>query len=179
MPPSSSSSSQTSSSKVSMSQTSRIETVQLTNRGGRQYPTEPQDSDTPEFVREGSYYETGVDDQPEYKYLQASDVRRQVQKAPSRPKSVGPHREFPIVPSPKPGEPGRKWKGKSEPGPVRAFYNENDRTQFDVGYHDKTRAPLGPQNGRKHQNTPFSLATYHPAPVNIDTANVKKNKTSK
>ncbi|KAK6829501.1 hypothetical protein PG987_010085 [Apiospora arundinis] len=145
-------------------------------------------------------YETGVDDdQPEFKYLQASDVRRQVQQAPKEMKSAGiypryygnkpyqplsspaPHREFPIAPSPQPGEAPRNWQPGRKPGPVRAFYNEQDRSQFDVGYHDPSRPPTGPQNGAAEVKRPYSLATYHPGPANANanTGNSKKQKPSK
>ncbi|UQC89629.1 uncharacterized protein CLUP02_15160 [Colletotrichum lupini] len=63
----------------------------------------------------------------------------------------------------------RYASGRSNPapGPVRAFYNENDRSTFDVGYKDVTLAPRGPRNGRQHGNSNFSLATYHPAPTHV------------
>ncbi|KAK7983546.1 hypothetical protein PG989_010948 [Apiospora arundinis] len=179
---------------------SSSQTAKPTKRDARQLTTEQEDSGTPEFVRRGSYYETGVDDdQPEFKYLQASDVRRQVQQAPKEMKSAGiypryygnkpyqplsspaPHREFPIAPSPQPGEAPRNWQPGRKPGPVRAFYNEQDRGQFDVGYHDPSRPPTGPQNGAAEVKRPYSLATYHPGPANVNanTSNSKKQKSSK
>ncbi|KAK8075342.1 hypothetical protein PG997_010005 [Apiospora hydei] len=132
-------------------------------------------------------------DQTEYIYLQASDVRRQVQQAPSAQRSVGkypgnynnnpplplssktPRREFPINPSPAPGETPRNYQG-GQPGPIRAFYNDQDRTKFDVGYKDASKPPRGPRNGSAHPNLNYSLATYHPAPTVTDTSKAKKAK---
>ncbi|KAK1699905.1 hypothetical protein BDP55DRAFT_645284 [Colletotrichum godetiae] len=61
-----------------------------------------------------------------------------------------------------------------ESGPVRAFYNEDDRTVFDVGYKDVSPAPRGPQNGARHANLNFSLATYHPAATPVNCSTVKR-----
>lgn len=172
----------------------------------RSYPPEHEATQAPAFTRTGSYvsvssdfkmpesltrqYETGIT-QPQYQYLQASDVRRQVQEAPTNIRSVGaypktyhnqppeplraqpPFREYPVVPSPANGSPAGNYTG-GNPGPTRAFYNNNDRSTFDVGYHDSTRAPLGPRNGRAHTNTPYSLAKYVPAPDFIDTSTLRR-----
>ncbi|KAK7984723.1 hypothetical protein PG988_002345 [Apiospora saccharicola] len=139
----------------------------------------------PEFTRRGPYYETSITDDPEYTYLEASDVERQVLEAPTRrqsqggyPKayrndpplplsSPGPHLEYPIVPSPRLGQAGVNYQRGSAPGPVRAIFNETDRSRFDVGFHDDTKAPPRPQKGKGYQNSPFSLATYHPGGTDV------------
>ncbi|KAK7962080.1 uncharacterized protein PG986_002905 [Apiospora aurea] len=167
----------------------KAEKVQTT-----QNDDQSQDPDVPDFVRRGSYYETGVTDRPQFTYLQASDVRRQVQQAPAqfgaearypRPyhnnppeplTSQAPHREFPIVPSPAPGQAPSNFQRGMPYGPVRAFYNENDRTQFDAGYHDDTRPPTGPRKGSQYPKSPYSLATYHPGPTASDDEKSKKKK---
>ncbi|KAK8016827.1 hypothetical protein PG993_015016 [Apiospora rasikravindrae] len=177
----------------SSSQTYKIETVKPTKRKAQKDAAEPDASDSREFVRRGSYYETGVTDQPECTVLQASDVRRQVQEAPKLMKSVGkypghynnnpplplsankPYREFPVVPSPAPGRTPQNYRG-GEPGPIRAFYNEQDRSHFDVAYKDATKPPRGPRNGSPYPNSNFSLATYHAAPTVVDTSKSKKAK---
>ncbi|KAK8008385.1 hypothetical protein PG991_010936 [Apiospora marii] len=159
------------------------ETAKRTKRRGRRVDTvmsvqcstaaqtqrESLQASAPGFTRQGSYYETNITDAAEYTYLEASDVRRQVQEAPSRlrsqggyPKvyrnnpplplsSSGPHVEYPIVPSPLPGEAGANYRRGTPPGPVRAIYSEGDRSRFDVGFHDQAKASLLPQTG---QNDP-------------------------
>ncbi|KAF6820948.1 hypothetical protein CSOJ01_00383 [Colletotrichum sojae] len=128
-------------------------------------------------VRQASYYSTGCDDQPLYKHLLASDVRRQVRQAPEYLHAQGKYPEVyenreplqlqaeapltshPIVPSPP-----RNWRSTNRPGPVRAVYNSNNREEFDVIYHDKNK-----QRGKdydahgKSKNAPFSLARHHPS----------------
>jgi hypothetical protein len=136
-------------------------------------------------------YTTGIDDKPEYKYLEASDVRRQVQEAPSTPSSKTKYpvkyhnnsplplraqpsyKEFPVVPSPHQGSTPVNYV-HGEPGPVRAFYDENDLSEFDVGFHDPQKPPLGPRNGKPYPNRPYTLATYRPAPTYIDTSTIKR-----
>ncbi|KAK6065698.1 hypothetical protein SCUP234_12459 [Seiridium cupressi] len=165
----------------SSSTVSRIHTVDI-DRPHQAYSGAPEDEDIPSFARTGSYYQTGATQQ-EYRYLEASDVRRQVREAPSIDRSVGgypktyhnqppqplraqqPYKEYPIVPSPQGGSaPGNHRAGR-RPGPVRAFYNDADRTKFDVGYHDANSAPAGPRDGREFMNTNYSLGKYYPAPT--------------
>lgn len=135
-------------------------------------------------------YLTGTDKQPEYKYLQASDVRRQVQQAPSYEQPVypkkywnkpplplqaqPPYKEFPIVPSPRNGSASRNYVHPDPPGPVRAFYNDGDRSKFDVGFHDEKEPPRGPREGRPYMDSPFSLAPYLPAPTYTDTSTIHR-----
>ncbi|KAF6820576.1 hypothetical protein CSOJ01_00832 [Colletotrichum sojae] len=45
---------------------------------------------------------------------------------------------------------------------MRAFYNEEDRDTFDLGYHDESKAAYARRGGREPKNAPFSLARYHP-----------------
>ncbi|KAK8122650.1 hypothetical protein PG984_011320 [Apiospora sp. TS-2023a] len=142
--------------------------------------TQTRQSSAPEFTRRVPYYETSITDAPEYAYLEASDVERQVLEAPTRirshgvyPKpyrndpplplsSPGPHLEYPVVPSPRPGQAGANYRRGSAPGPVRAIFNENDRSRFDVGFHDDKKARSRSQKWERYPNSPFSLATYHP-----------------
>jgi hypothetical protein len=100
--------------------------------------------------------------------MYASEARRQVAAAPPpRAESRYPDRfynseKLPIqakkptqhYPITKNGD----WVDKSEkkPGAVRAFYDENNRNIFDLGYHD----PQKPVTKKGHEQ--FSLATYHP-----------------
>lgn len=127
-------------------------------------------------------YSTGCDDQPRYKHLLASDVRRQVREAPDYLHAQGkypeayenreplhlqaqtPFTSHPIVPSPRTGSPPRNWRSTNRPGPVRAVYNSTNRETFDVIYHDKNK-----QRGKdydthgKSKQASFSLARYHPS----------------
>ncbi|KAK1465877.1 hypothetical protein CMEL01_11869 [Colletotrichum melonis] len=171
---------------------SKIQTV-MTDRPAQQYAGEPSESGVPDFTRTGSFYQGSSSHDPNQRYYQASDVRRQVREAPAglaaqrhyprvyhnQPplplSSAPPYREFPIVPSPQDGSTPKNFtRSDPTPGPVRAFYNENDRSTFDVGYKDVTLAPRGPRNGRQHGNSNFSLATYHPAPTHVDCSSVKR-----
>ncbi|EHL00131.1 hypothetical protein M7I_3891 [Glarea lozoyensis 74030] len=129
----------------------------------------------PEFTRTGSYYRSRVKE-TEYWYLQASDVRRQVQQAPAKANSRGrypvkygnePYQslsaqqlftEFPIMRSPQNGLAPTNYANGQKPGPIRAFYNEGDRMVFDVGYHDPARASECKQVEGQDEKTPFSLA---------------------
>ena len=92
-------------------------------------------------------------------------MRRQVQQALARLQSEGayprryfnrtpqdlsaqpPYMEYPITPSPQSGSAPSNYRRGVEPGPVRAFYNNGDRSKFDVGYHDPARAPTGREMG--------------------------------
>lgn len=136
-------------------------------------------------------YQAEISD-PNYKYLQASDVRRQVRQAPPQHRSTGkypqpygnrpplplsaapPYTEYPIVPSPRDGSAPCNYTG-GNPGPVRAFYNNDDRERFDVGYHDPNRPPVAPRNGRSHASTPYSLAEYRPAPTYTNTSDIRRS----
>ena len=140
-------------------------------------------------------YETGSKND-DYKYLTASDVRRQVSEAPKHDYSVAgsypkpfhnlpsgagsdrttlslssnpPRKEFPIKPSN--GVTGRNYTG-GNPGEVRAFYNVGDRSRFDVGYKDDSAAPTAPRGEGRHARRPFALATYHggEGPTYTDTS---------
>ncbi|OTA92449.1 hypothetical protein M434DRAFT_12379 [Hypoxylon sp. CO27-5] len=176
-----------STSSSSRNQGSRIQTVDI-DRPHQTYSSNPEDTDIPSFTRTDSYYQTGTTE-PEYQYLAAADVRRQVREAPLALNSSGrypsiyhnkpplplrsqpPYREFPIVPSPQGGSAPGNYR-YDKPGPVRAFYNDNNRTQFDVGYHDPNRATRGPRDGREFADTHFSLAQYHPAPTYTNVRHV-------
>ncbi|KAF6835855.1 hypothetical protein CMUS01_05636 [Colletotrichum musicola] len=110
----------------------------------------------------------------EYKRFEAAEVRRQVREAPpfegqtkgypkeyhndpSLPLTAEPQcTEYPIVPTA-----GGNYR-RGRPGPVRAFYNDSDRENFDLAYHDDSRPPIGPREGRDYKRSPFSLARYHP-----------------
>ncbi|KAI0393694.1 hypothetical protein F5Y17DRAFT_431456 [Xylariaceae sp. FL0594] len=132
----------------------------------------------PAFTRTSAYYETKTKD-PAYRFFEASDVRRQVAEAPSGdyytegayprpfspPPSSGlrlraqpPYREYPLIPSSSfAGGAGTGYRSDiHRPGPVRVFYNDDDRTRFDVGYQTTSRG-----EGR----TRYNLAVYHPAPT--------------
>ncbi|KAK4241037.1 hypothetical protein C8A03DRAFT_12684, partial [Achaetomium macrosporum] len=129
-----------------------------------------------------------------YKYLQASDVRRQVREAPSENASVGrypkpfsnhealslsskaPHREFPLTPTPgTSSNSARNYRG-GDPGPVRAVYNDRDRSSVDVAYHDPNGAPVGPRNGRANPSTPYAMAKYRESPTYTDTSECKHSR---
>ncbi|KAF9872697.1 hypothetical protein CkaCkLH20_09876 [Colletotrichum karsti] len=149
-----------------------------------------------------SHYETDLKE-PEYQYLLASDVRRQVRQAPAYekpprgkrppgvpPKSGYPHEffndeelplrterprsEFPILPSSGPGRPASNFRPGMEAGRVRAFYNEDDRSVFDVGYHRESTTDSGLRNDTNSVNTPFKLATYRPASYSSDTGEKRR-----
>lgn len=60
--------------------------------------------------------------------------------------------EFPIVNPRK----GHGWTTRQKPGPVRAIYNNSDRKEFNVVYHD-------PKAGKHGKYDKFSMATYRPA----------------
>jgi hypothetical protein len=133
-------------------------------------------------------YETKCDE-PEYKYLKASDVRDQVtqfplQQPPSNSKKRSknypkpfenhenlplsvqpPYTEFPIISRQRSSGTHGIYSGgkKTKPGPVRAVYNENDMDTFDVAFHDPTKPKHTDRNGNKAKSHPFSLAVYHPA----------------
>jgi hypothetical protein len=51
---------------------------------------------------------------------------------------------------------------------VRAFYNNDDRTTLDVGFHDDRLAPSGPRAGAGNARRPFTQADHYPAPTVID-----------
>ncbi|KAI8162297.1 hypothetical protein K4K49_000888 [Colletotrichum sp. SAR 10_70] len=139
-----------------------------------------------------SHYETDCDN-PEYRFLLASDVRRQVRQAPSYHggnhgyphqyfnrerlpvRSEAPRYEHPIMPSPGEGREPDNWRPGLIPGPVRAIYNEDDRTVFEVGYHERSAAPSGPHVGARQSNTPFRLARYHPT---VDYRDEDENRRS-
>ncbi|KAK2773402.1 hypothetical protein CKAH01_03862 [Colletotrichum kahawae] len=126
-----------------------------------------------------SQYETDCE-RPEYRFLPASDVRRQVRQAPSyhggnhgsphqyfnREKlpvrSEAPRYEHPIMPSLGEGREPANWRPGVMPGPVRAIYNEDDHTVFEVGYHERSTASTGPHAGARQSTAPFRLARYHP-----------------
>ncbi|KEZ44243.1 hypothetical protein SAPIO_CDS3186 [Scedosporium apiospermum] len=171
---------------------SKIQTL-ITERNDetQMYSGDPQDMEIPEFVRTGSYYVTGRDE-PDCKYFQASDVRRQVQQAPTTPRRFvkylnryhngprpllharRPFKEYPIAPSHQNGSaPGNFVCG--DPGPVRAFYSESDRSEFDIGYREP---PRGLRKGKKHPDAPYSLASYHPAPTYTDTSTIGRVQAS-
>jgi hypothetical protein len=50
------------------------------------------------------------------------------------------------------------WTPGQDPGPVRAIYNDRDRSTFDVVYHD----PAAPRNHRGKFH-PFTKGRYRPA----------------
>jgi hypothetical protein len=137
-------------------------------------------------------YRTGAEPQ-EYRHHQASDVRRQVEEAPRQdgqrsslyPKEYhnnppqplsarGPYSEYPIRPSPRDGAAPSNYTSGC-PGPVRAFYNNDSRSEFDVGYHDSFLPPRGPRNGREHPNSNYSLASYHPGPDYTDNSTYRRS----
>ena len=199
---------------------SRIETF-ITDREGEEYTGDPQDMGTPAFTRTGSFvsnlplcnrhwkapsfrpipltrieqYRTYSPQKREYEYLEASDVRRQVREAPSRPsrrnpypkyygnkppldlQAQPPYREYPVVPTPTSASSRRNYgEHRANPGPVRAFYNENDRDRggFDVGFHDARLPTTGPRDGAEDRRSHFSLATYREAPTYTDTATLRR-----
>ncbi|KAJ0290072.1 hypothetical protein COL940_001177 [Colletotrichum noveboracense] len=135
-----------------------------------------------------SHYETDCGN-PEYRFLLASDVRRQVRQAPSYHggnhgyphqyfnrerlpvRSEAPRYEHPIMPSPGEGRELDNWRPGLIPGPVRAIYNEDDRTVFEVGYHERSAAPSGPHVGARQSN----LARYHPT---VDYRDEDENRRS-
>ncbi|KAE9575565.1 hypothetical protein CGCF415_v001352 [Colletotrichum fructicola] len=139
-----------------------------------------------------SQYETDCEN-PEYRFLLASDVRRQVRQAPSYHggnrgyphqyfnrerlpvRSEASRYEHPIMPSPGEGRELDNWRPGLIPGPVRAIYNEDDRTVFEVGYHERSAAPSGPHVGARQSNTPFRLARYHPT---VDYRDEDENRRS-
>lgn len=69
------------------------------------------------------------------------------------------------MPSPRNGSAPRNFTSRDPAGPIRAFYNNNDRREFDVGYHDAERAPVAPRRGRPYVSRPYTLAEYVPAPT--------------
>ncbi|KAK4203417.1 hypothetical protein QBC40DRAFT_346273 [Triangularia verruculosa] len=108
-------------------------------------------------------------------HLPAAAVRSQVAAAPpftgTRYRGRYPHRYrgnfaqeleltlvqgaligFPIL---RDVENGRCYSHSGSPGPVRAVYNDHDRSRFEVVYHD----PSKPRRGRFH---PFSKGRYVP-----------------
>ncbi|OTA83786.1 hypothetical protein M434DRAFT_16578 [Hypoxylon sp. CO27-5] len=106
-------------------------------------------------------------------WMYAWEARAQVLRAPGRVQNPYPSffHNHPIegyvlplqVPAPvlhHPLIPGRKtaWdrRGNVPPGVIRAFYNQNNRRDFDVGYHD----PGTRTSGRGFDN--FAIATYVP-----------------
>ncbi|KAI1389651.1 uncharacterized protein F4822DRAFT_427992 [Hypoxylon trugodes] len=175
-------SNRTTTAATTATQGSRIPTVNI-DRPRQPYAGNPEDGGIPAFTRRESFYQTRTP-QEEYRYLQAADVRRQVQQAPPTlystrgrypvehynepPKPLSaqqPWWEYPIVPSPQNGSAPGNYGSSSRPGPVRAFYNNGDRSRFDVGYHDLNEAPLGPRRDKAFPNTPYTLGQYHPAPT--------------
>ncbi|KAH9240731.1 hypothetical protein K456DRAFT_1808836, partial [Colletotrichum gloeosporioides 23] len=96
------------------------------------------------------------------RYLKAAEVRRQVAEAPTYPirfqgpnpkklergryphrfyndeniplQSEEPWREYPVLPA-------GSWNARIEgtQGAARAMYNQDDRSKFDVAYHDQTK----------------------------------------
>lgn len=107
--------------------------------------------------------------------IRASDARAQVQNAPAP--GAGPR--YPSVyhnatsegttplnfQAPRPRQHIPLFRGRQQPphplydckpGPYRAVYNDNDRTTFDVMYHD-VRQPVS-----RDGNHQFSLGRYHP-----------------
>lgn len=125
-------------------------------------------------------YETNHELAPNHKFYQASDVRRQIGVAPSNPRlgrrypgrygnmeglpltSERPRLEYPVAPSPAPGQPPRNYPGYGPPGPSRLIYNRNDRESGDVIYHNPN---LPAREGPRGINQPFSMATYHAGPT--------------
>jgi hypothetical protein len=119
-------------------------------------------------------------------------VRRQVKEAPPRTRahgkypavfhndeklplsSKGTHFEFPIKPSSGVVAGSSGFQGGGPPGPVRAFYNNRDRTTFNIGFKDSSKPPRGPRNGRPEPNLPYSLGIYHPAPTFTDTSKYQR-----
>lgn len=61
-----------------------------------------------------------------------------------------PIQHFPLVPGC-----ATTWTPNTRPGAVRAFYNDNDRTVFDVAYHDPNKKLTG-------KAKEFTMANYHP-----------------
>ncbi|KAI0852922.1 hypothetical protein F5Y00DRAFT_272512 [Daldinia vernicosa] len=120
---------------------------------------------------------SGLDPGHKLHYLNAKDVRRQVQNAPSGQlpgtkyattfhnredlpnlKSTIPRLEFPLR------NDGSSYR-RGAPGPVRAIYNEDpeDRTNFDVVYHTTT--------DRKKHGKDLDVAKYRPSSrANADSA---------
>ncbi|KAK3308015.1 uncharacterized protein B0T15DRAFT_508533 [Chaetomium strumarium] len=188
-----------STSAASSSATHKIP-VKITDRNGQPYAGDPYETPgSPPFVRQGSYYETNSNNE-EFKYLKASDVRRQAQQAPAQNASVGrypkpfanheklnltsqgPHKEFPLSPSPgastsTSGKPPSNYRG-GDPGPVRAVYSD-DRKSVDVVYHDPNGAPVAPRKGRAKPSTPYAMAKYRESPTYADTSNVKPSSSTK
>lgn len=52
--------------------------------------------------------------------------------------------------------PKSPWKPGTEPGAVRAMYNDGNRADFDVAWHDEDKGAT------RSGNWEFSLAKYHP-----------------
>jgi hypothetical protein len=112
---------------------------------------------------------------PRDTWARARDVRTQAINAPHPSRNAGrypasysdypnqgtqltlqtqrPHLHHPINPF---GP--NSWDNTTHPGAARIFYNDNDRTIIDVGYH----SPKQPSAGRFHE---FINASYHPAAV--------------
>ncbi|KAI8308219.1 hypothetical protein K4K61_002881 [Colletotrichum sp. SAR11_59] len=117
-----------------------------------------------------------VEARPRLIFLLASDVRRQYFNRERLPvRSEAPRYEHPIMPSPGEGREPDNWRPGLIQGPVRAIYNEDDRTVFEVGYHERSAVPSGPHVGARQSNTPFRLAWYHPT---IDYRDEDENRRS-
>ncbi|KAL2174889.1 uncharacterized protein P884DRAFT_272005 [Thermothelomyces heterothallicus CBS 202.75] len=75
-------------------------------------------------------------------------------------RSKPPWVEFPILTH----RNGRVWTQGHPPGPVRAVYNDADRSKFDVVYHDRSAARRGVANG-------FTKAIYRPGRQPLNSPN--------
>nr|OQO24654.1 hypothetical protein B0A51_08553 [Rachicladosporium sp. CCFEE 5018] len=106
----------------------------------------------------------------QYRTLHAATARAQVASAPARQPRQGypktfdnreeltfqskpPYREFPTTAQKSTDYGHDSYKSGAKPGPLRAIYNNSDRSAFEVAYHNKT---LG-NNGKN-----FEKAAYRP-----------------
>jgi hypothetical protein len=112
---------------------------------------------------------------PRHTWVRAADARTQAIGAP-HPGRNGGHYPAPYMGYPNQGTPltlqasppiqhypinpngPESWDNTTLPGQARLFYNDNNRTTIDVGYHD----PRQPTAGRWAE---FSNARYRPAAV--------------
>ncbi|AEO59740.1 hypothetical protein MYCTH_96108 [Thermothelomyces thermophilus ATCC 42464] len=78
-------------------------------------------------------------------------------------RSKPPWVEFPILTH----RNGRIWTQGQPPGPVRAVYNNADRSKFDVVYHDRSAARRGVDNG-------FTKAIYRPGRRPLNSPNQER-----
>lgn len=183
------------SSGVPSNHNNKIPIVPLSDRRHWKPPVDPSEAINPPpmFTRTSSFYETKETQGRDHHVYEASDVRRQAISAPSNIGSVGaypkyhgnrppkpltvqpPLREFPLTPSPD-RERGRgptRYRG-GVPGPSRMVFNEGNRAEVDVIYHDMVAPPTGPRNGSSHARKPFEMARYHQAPTYTDTSTLRE-----